>query len=164
MSYVAVVQQQRNSVMSVVGNPAMSGYGVPSLSLSAFSFEGVVSTIKAQVSDLLFMVFSRMTLLIIDNFNFQRRWIVWLGLCFDILAYSSLLCEEAPSVLYNGSYFSCFQNPNLTQAEMCESVVLATKQIQKIHLSHYQRVQAMVYNVSHISTLGKFVYRYRNEV
>lgn len=43
-----------------------------------------------------------------------------------------------------------FQNPNLTQAEMCESVVLATKQIQKIHLSHYQRVQAMVYNVSHI--------------
>lgn len=31
---------------------------------------------------------------------------------------------------------------------MVESVVLATKQIQKIHLNHYQRVQGMVYNVS----------------
>ncbi|KAK4305277.1 hypothetical protein Pmani_022836 [Petrolisthes manimaculis] len=81
-----MVQQQRNSVMSVVGNRTMSGFGLPSLSLSAFSFEGVVNTIKAQ-------------------------------------------------------------NPNLTQAEMCESVVLATKQIQKIHLNHYQRVQAMVYNL-----------------
>lgn len=58
VSFVTVVQQQRNSVMSVVGNPAMSGFGLPSLSLSAFSFEGVVNTIKAQVSDLLFMLFS----------------------------------------------------------------------------------------------------------
>lgn len=32
--------------------------------------------------------------------------------------------------------------------ELCESVLLATKQIQKVHLNHYQRVQAMVYNVS----------------
>ncbi|XP_045601875.2 transcriptional regulator ATRX [Procambarus clarkii] len=83
-----MVQQQRNSVMPVVGNPTMmaNASSLPSLSLSSFSFEGVVNTIKAQ-------------------------------------------------------------NPNLTQQEMCESVVLATKQIQKIHLNHYQRVQGMVYNL-----------------
>lgn len=39
------------------------------------------------------------------------------------------------------------QNPNLSQNELCESVVLATKQIQRIHLNHYQRVQGMVYNL-----------------
>ncbi|KAG7158745.1 Transcriptional regulator ATRX-like 1, partial [Homarus americanus] len=76
-----LVQQQRNSVMPVVGNAAMmTNPNLPSLSLSSFSFEGVVNTIKAQ-------------------------------------------------------------------QEMCESVVLATKQIQKIHLNHYQRVQSMVYNL-----------------
>ncbi|XP_071550743.1 uncharacterized protein [Panulirus ornatus] len=82
-----MVQNQRNSVMTVVSNPTvLSNAGVPSLSLSSFSFEGVVNTIKAQ-------------------------------------------------------------NPNLSQQEMVESVVLATKQIQKIHLNHYQRVQGMVYNL-----------------
>ncbi|XP_063586682.1 transcriptional regulator ATRX-like isoform X3 [Penaeus indicus] len=80
-------QQQRNSVMPVVGPATMvASSAAPSLSLSSFSFEGVVNTIKAQ-------------------------------------------------------------NPNLTQNELCESVVLATKQIQKIHLTHYQRVQGMVYNL-----------------
>ncbi|XP_068228136.1 LOW QUALITY PROTEIN: transcriptional regulator ATRX-like [Palaemon carinicauda] len=39
------------------------------------------------------------------------------------------------------------QNPHLSQNELCESVVLATKQIQRIHLNHYQRVQGMVYNL-----------------
>jgi len=39
------------------------------------------------------------------------------------------------------------QNPALSQQEMYRSVELATKQIQKIHLGHYQRVQAMVYNL-----------------
>lgn len=81
-----MVQQQRNSVMPVTGNAMMTNANLPSLSLSSFSFEGVVNTIKAQ-------------------------------------------------------------NPNLTQQEMCESVVLATKQIQKIHINHYQRVQSMVYNL-----------------
>ncbi|XP_050718852.1 transcriptional regulator ATRX-like isoform X2 [Eriocheir sinensis] len=39
------------------------------------------------------------------------------------------------------------QNPNMTPLEICESVLLATKQIQKIHLNHYHRVQAMLYNL-----------------
>ncbi|KAK7071802.1 hypothetical protein SK128_025156, partial [Halocaridina rubra] len=39
------------------------------------------------------------------------------------------------------------QNHNLTQNELCESVVLATKQIQRIHLNHYQRIQGVIYNL-----------------
>ncbi|XP_063855287.1 transcriptional regulator ATRX-like isoform X1 [Scylla paramamosain] len=80
-------QNYRNSVMPVMGAPTILNHpGLPSLSLSSFSLEGVVNTIKAQ-------------------------------------------------------------NPSLNTMELCESVLLATKQIQKVHLNHYQRVQAMVYNL-----------------
>ncbi|MPC26718.1 Transcriptional regulator ATRX [Portunus trituberculatus] len=83
-----MVQNYRNSVMPVTGAPTILNHpGLPSLSLSSFSLEGVVNTIKVQ-------------------------------------------------------------NPNLSPMELCESVLLATKQIQKVHLNHYQRVQAMVYNHS----------------
>lgn len=45
-----VVQNYRNSVMPVMGAPTILNHpGLPSLSLSSFSLEGVVSTIKAQV-------------------------------------------------------------------------------------------------------------------
>ncbi|XP_047739112.1 transcriptional regulator ATRX isoform X2 [Hyalella azteca] len=39
------------------------------------------------------------------------------------------------------------QNPNLTQTQLQENVIMATRQIQKIHLNHYQRIRTYVYNL-----------------
>ncbi|KAF2360469.1 SNF2-related N-terminal domain [Trinorchestia longiramus] len=39
------------------------------------------------------------------------------------------------------------QNPNLTPSQLQENVVMATRQIQKIHLNHYQRVRTYVYSL-----------------
>lgn len=39
------------------------------------------------------------------------------------------------------------QNPNLSAAQLQENVVMATRQIQKVHLSYYQRIRTYVYSL-----------------